>query len=305
MEQNTIDWLLDSDPSIIFQTKRDILGLGKDEWISDQKNISKIGWGKFLLDLQDSGGRWADGLYSPKFTSTHYTLQLLRRMEMLPNDQTSRGCDELISIKSISETHTDDIKLGACITGMGLGILANFRSHADLFDDILDFLDRRKIADGAWNCRYPRVQTTHSSMHTTLSVLEGLTILANNYPKYKKRVNELRVLANEFLLNHELFKSHRTGEIIHPQFIDISFPPRWKYNILSALDYFRSINHPYDERMSDAIELIKQREKKGFWSKGLQMTGKKFFDPDPPRKPSSFNTLRALRVLKLYDNIPS
>jgi hypothetical protein len=305
MKQNTIKWLLDSDPSIRFQTKRDILGLPKDEWTRDQENISKIGWGKSLLDYQDSNGRWADGLYSPKFTSTHYTLQLLRRMEMLPNEQTSSACDELITLKSIGETDTDDIRLGACITGMGLGILAQFRSHNNLFDDILDFLERRKIADGAWNCRYPRVQTTHSSMHTTISVLEGLTTLANNYPKYKKRVNELRIPANEFLLNHELFKSHRTGEIIHPQFIDISFPPRWKYNILSALDYFRSINHPFDDRMYDAIEIIKQREKKGFWPKGKQMSGKKFFDLDPPRKPSSFNTLRALRVLKLYDNTTS
>lgn len=305
MVQNTINWLLDSDPSIRFQTKRDILGLEKDEWISDQKDISSVGWGKQLLDLQDPDGKWSGGLYSPKFTSTHYTMMLLRRMEMLPNDQTSLGCDQLINIGAIGDTSSDEPRHDACITGMGLGILAQFKSHSELFDDIVDFLERRKIVDGAWNCRYPRQKTKHSSLHTTLLVLEGLTILGNNYPKYKKRVTELIEPANEFLLIHELFKSHRTGEIIHPQFIDISFPPRWKYNILTALDYFRSINHPSDERMRDAVAIVKQREKKGFWPKGKQMSGKKYFHLDPPRKPSTFNTLRGLRVLKLYDNLTS
>ncbi len=303
MAQNTIDWLLDNDPSIIFQTKRDLLGLEKNEWIKDQKQISKRGWGKSLLDLQDSSGRWADGLYSPKFTSTHYTLLLLKRMEMLPNDQTSQGCDQLIKIGAIGDTSSDEPRHDACITGMGLGILAQFKSHTELFDGILDFLERRVIEDGAWNCRSPRIKTRHSSMHTTISVLEGLTTLVNNYPEYTNRVKKLIQPANEFLLIHELFKSHRTGEVIHPQFIDISFPPRWKYSILSALDYFRSINHPFDERMSDAIEIVKQRQKNGFWPKGKQMSGKKFFDLDPPRKPSKFNTLRALRVLKMYDNL--
>jgi hypothetical protein len=67
------------------------------------------------------------------------------------------------------------------------------------------------------------------------------------------------------------------------------------------MDYFRSIEFVFDERMQDALELIKKKEKNGYWPKGTQMTGKKFFSLDPPRKPSAFNTLRALRVLKKYD----
>lgn len=302
MRKEVIDWLLESDPSIRFQTKRDILGLPKKEWIDDRRTIEGTGWGKSLLDLQDPDGKWGGGLYGPKFISTHYTLLLLRRLEMLPNEHTTRACEELIKIKAIGETNTDEIKLDACITGMGLGILAHFQTQTHLFPDILDFLERRIISDGAWNCRHPRIKTSHSSMHTTISVLEGLSILSRNYPKYKNRSTKLMEKANEFILNHKLYKSHTTDEIIHPQFIDITFPPRWKYNILSALDYFRYIDYPFDDRMSEAIEIVKQREKNGFWSKGKQMSGKNYFNLDQPRSPSRFNTLRALRVLQNYKN---
>jgi hypothetical protein len=108
--------------------------------------------------------------------------------------------------------------------------------------------------------------------------------------------------AHEFLLIHELFKSHRTGKVAHKDFVEISFPPRWKYNVLSALDYFRSINHPVDERMEDAIEIVKGKERRGFWYQGKQMSGKRFFSINQPRKPSEWNTLRALRVLNWWTN---
>lgn len=85
MDTKVTNWLLNSDPSIVFQTKRDILHLPKSEWIHDQKQILTEGWGKQLLDLQDKDGQWAGGLYGPKFISTHYTLLLLRRMEIPPN----------------------------------------------------------------------------------------------------------------------------------------------------------------------------------------------------------------------------
>lgn len=46
MRKDVIDWLLESDPSIRFQTKRDILGLPKKEWIDDRRTIEGTGWGK-------------------------------------------------------------------------------------------------------------------------------------------------------------------------------------------------------------------------------------------------------------------
>ena len=183
---------------------------------------------------------------------------------------------------------------------MGLSILAHFRAEEQIFQDILDHLATFQLEDGGWNCRYPRVKTSHSSIHTTLSVLEGLRELKKNFDEYSKQVDELIGPAHEFLMIHELFKSHTTKQVIHPIITDISFPPRWKYNILSALDYLRSINFQYDERMEDAIELVTKKSSRGYWKQGKQMAGSTFFNLNQPRKPSEWNTLRALRVIKKY-----
>lgn len=298
-KQETIDWLLNSDPVVQFQTKRDILDLPKKEWKPDQEMIPKKGWGKKLLDVQDEIGTWAGNLYVPKFISTHYTLLLLRRFEMLPNDQTTKGCSQLIRLKAIGMSPHSEINQ-CCITGMGLGILAHFHQQEKFFDNILEYLTRYKMKDGAWNCRNPRDNPTHSSVNTTLSVLEGLAYLDKNYPQYHKKIEELRDSAHEFLLKHELFKSHTTGKIIASRYADIGFPPRWRYNILSALDYFQMIGLDYDSRMKDAINIIKKKENNGKWSQGKPIQGQKFFSLDSGRG-SSFNTLRALRVLKKYD----
>ncbi len=300
MDNEVINWLLGSDPCIVFQTKRDVLDLPESDWKHDQTQIQKEGWGKQLLDFQDKDGKWGGGLYGPKFISTHYTLLLLKRMELLPNEQTDRGCQQLLNIPAIGSTDKKEPRHDACITGMGLSILSHFKTGEEVFDDILEFFEYRKIKDGAWNCRHPRDITSHSSLHTTISVLEGLAALAKNYSNYKNQVEDLANSANEFLLIHELYKSHRTGKSIDPNFEEVSFPPRWKYNILSALDYFHTIKYPYDDGMADAISILKKKQKNGYWNKGKQMSGKKYFSINTPRQPSEFNTLRALRVLKYY-----
>ena len=104
----------------------------------------------------------------------------------------------------------DTVRLDACITGMGLGILAHFRyDNHEIFENILQYLENEMLVDGAWNCRHPRIKVSHSSLHTTLSVLEGLHFLRNNYPLYKTRLDILIKPAQEFILIHELFKSHK------------------------------------------------------------------------------------------------
>ncbi|MFB6088356.1 MAG: hypothetical protein ABEK36_01105 [Candidatus Aenigmatarchaeota archaeon] len=319
VDPQVIDWLLQADPSVAFQTKRDVLALPASKWKKDQQLISTQGWGKKLLDQQHSSGKWGikpewtteheqtkgeRGLYSPKYISTHYTLLILRRFEMLPNDHTTCGCRELAKLSYFQSVFDPSIsKNDLCIPGMILGIFAHFQFGEEYFDPLLAHFEEMQMEDGGWNCRLGKTYSKnvhHFSVNTTLSILESLAILAQNYPKYHNRIKKLRDPAHEVLLEHELYKSHQTGEVIHPNFIDITFPPRWRYNILSALDYFRSIYFPYDDRMADALKIVKNREKKGFWPKGRQLSGDVYFKLDVPRKPSFFNTLRALRVLKTY-----
>ena len=139
-------------------------------------------------------------------------------------------------------------------------------------------------------------------MHTTILTLEGI----HRYLRtgYRYRADELANAAaesREFLLRHSLFRSDRTGEVIKDEFLRISFPPRWKYNVLRALDHFRAADAPWDERMRDAMDVVlTKRRPDGRWPLQAAHPGQVHFRMEEPRQPSRWNTLIALRVLKTY-----
>jgi hypothetical protein len=84
IEQEVIDWLLDSDPSIRWQVMRDLLDESDLTFNQERQHISTEGWGAELLSRQDISGEWAGQLYDHKWISTTYTMQILRRMGLDP-----------------------------------------------------------------------------------------------------------------------------------------------------------------------------------------------------------------------------
>jgi len=114
--------------------------------------------------------------------------------------------------------------------------------------------------------------------------------------------DESQKKGREFLLCHKLFRSHRTGEIVDPKITRLSFPPRWRYDIMRALDYFRECKAPTDRRMIDAIELIqKKKTRDGRWKLQNKHPGKAFFELEQVGQLSRWNTLRALRILSWWN----
>ncbi|MGD2027866.1 MAG: hypothetical protein PVI99_08630, partial [Anaerolineales bacterium] len=134
---------------------------------------------------------------------------------------------------------------------------------------------------------------------TTISVLEGILEYARN--GYHYRLEELLSAAGkarEFLLEHNLFRSDKTGEVIDKKWLMLSYPSRWRYDILRALDYFQFAGACYDPRMQDALDiLMKKQRKDGTWPVQAKHPGQVHFDMEQTGAPSRWNTLRALRVL--------
>jgi hypothetical protein len=187
-----------------------------------------------------------------------------------------------------------------CVTGMVLSILSAFEYDDDRLDTVADHLLGQQMPDGGWNCRR-RFGATHSSVHTTISVLEGLY----HYEMHRRRkVAAMRAAqrrGREFLLVHRLFRSHRTGAIIKPIFLLFSFPPRWHYDILRALDYFQAVNAPRDPRLAEAIDIVRStRAADGRWRLQNCYNGKTNNELERVGEPSRWNTLRALRVLRWW-----
>jgi hypothetical protein len=188
-----------------------------------------------------------------------------------------------------------------CVTGMVLSILAYFRLNDDRLDRIAEHLLERQMTDGGWNCRRP-FGAVHASVHTTISVLEGLADYERFRGRNLPRLKATRQRGREFLLAHRLFRSHRSGRVIDPVFVRLAFPPRWHYDILRALDYFRAVDAPADERLADAIAVLGAKQlADGRWKLDHSFRGREFFALERVGSPSRWNTLRALRVLRWWE----
>ena len=310
-EDRSIGWLLEGDPAVRWQTVRDLVGASKRAVEHERNKVARDGWGARLLARQDAEGTWSGGLssdgglYSPKWTSTTYTMLLLRDLGLGPNNRQARKACALLLDRGLQRD--GGINYGwrggseTCITGMVLSILAYFRCHDSRLNTIAKHLLTAQMADGGWNCRRP-MGATHSSMHTTISVLEGLNHLERHLKSHVDALRMAQRRGQEFLLRHRLFRSHRTGNIIKSDFTRFVFPPRWHYDILRALDYFQAVDAPRDPRLSEAIDIVRsRRHEDGRWSLDYSYKGKTYFQLERIGMPSRWNTLRALRVLKWWN----
>lgn len=299
-----VNWLLKGDVSIKYQVYKDLLDIDSKEL---QDKIALQGWGKDFLDKRKSDGHWGEKFYQPKWTSTHYTLLDLRNLNLSPGHpqilesihkiiENERGIDG--GINPVGSTRYSDV----CINGMFLNYACFFGIEEKYLTKIIDFILSQRMADGGFNCQSNRAKPVHSSLHTTLSVLEGINEYENR--KYGYRMSDLldaKKTSIEFILSHHLFKSDRTGKIIHPDFLRFSYPGRWKYDILRCLDFFRKASVAWDQRMQAAMDyLLEKRNANGTWNLRAHHPGKRHFDMEQAGKPSRWNTLRALRIIKFY-----
>jgi hypothetical protein len=189
----------------------------------------------------------------------------------------------------------------ACATSMYLSLARYFGYNDPRVEEAHRWLLANQLSDGGWNCRNVRFGDRHSSFHTTILALEGLAETARHRPADTEIAAALSK-GQEFFLDHRLFRSHRTGEVVSSAFTRLSFPPRWHYDILRGLDHFAAVSAPWDERYRDAIELLITRQRSdGRWPVQNKHAGKVWFDMEPTGGPSRWNTLRALRVLRWAD----
>ena len=294
--------------SIQYQTHRDLLGILRPDL---QQRIATEGWGQRFLAARKREGHWGDRFYQPKWQSTHYTLLDLRHLCLPP--------DHPVPLKAIRQVlegqQADDggIQLGpstahrsdVCVNAMFLNYASYFRVPEAMLTSLVDVILQERMSDGGFNCRTVRSGARHSSLHTTISVLEGLHEFRYAGHTYREQdMAEAMDTAVEFILIHHLYLSDRTGEIIKKEFIRLPFPGRWKYDILRALDFFQYANIPWDDRMAEAMAVLHQkRNQDGTWNVQAAHPGQVHFVMEKAGRPSRWNTLRALRVLRHFKEL--
>lgn len=128
---------------------------------------------------------------------------------------------------------------------------------------LVEHLLRWQWPDGGWNCD-PRPEATRSSFHETLPALWGL----HEYRAVTgdAACDEAVGAAAELLLEHEVVFSHRTGQPIHPSFVQLHYPPYWHYDVLQALLILHRAGFGADSRTVRAREIVAARRRKdGRW----------------------------------------
>ncbi|MPZ51232.1 MAG: hypothetical protein GEU79_00605 [Acidimicrobiia bacterium] len=301
MVTDVTDWLLDADPAIRWQVRRDLTDDTREQVAAERTRVAEEGWGARLLGLQGEDGQWGGGSYTPKWTSTTYTLLLLRQLGIDPDDERMRAATGRVAEGAVirGDRLFFDYATEVCRTGMALALGSYFLADVDGLSQP-EYLLERQRDDGGWNCQ---VSSPRSSFHTTISVLEALA-------EYEVAVGgdttleEARTRAHEYLLERRLMYSMSTGELINSRWQLMSFPPRWPYDILRGLDYLREAGVGPDPRCEEAIEVVRSKQlKDGTWPLQNRHAGKVHFEMEEGSgKPSRWNTLRALRTLRWYDD---
>ena len=318
--QTVIDWLLDpehSDPSIRWQVMSDLLGAPESEWSAERAKVETDGWGARLLHLEDEDGQWAGGAHFPAdyvwggeepgqpWTSTSHSLSQLREFGLVPSLDRVRRMVELIGANCRWE-HDDqpywEGEVEPCINGV---VVANGTYFGVDMTSVVERLVGERLEDGGWNCEAEN-GSIRSSFDSTINVLEGLLEyerVTGGTPESR----EARRSGEEYLLQRALFRRLSTGEPADQRYLYFLHPNRWHYDVLRALDYFRSASlltgAVPDPRVVEAIDHVRARRMEdGRWPLDWSPTGRTWFDVDDGEgEASRWITLRAIRVLDWWD----
>jgi len=311
------DWLLESDPAVRWQVLRDLLRTPAEAVAAERARVAAEGWGARLLARQGADGQWAGGACFPAegwrrdrgegqpWTSTLPTLELLCAFGVDPRDDRVRRAIAQVRDRCRWE-HAGQPFFGGevepCINGRTVGLGSYFDQDVAA---IVDRLVGEQLEDGGWNCEAEN-GSTRSSFATTINVLEGL-LAHERAGRATPPSIAARRRGEAYLLERRLFRRKRTGEVVNPAWLQFSFPTRWRYDVLRALDYFRSAGEAPDPRLSEAIDLLRSKKQAdGVWLLENTHPGKVHFAlEESDGRPSRWNTLRALRVLGWYEGAAS
>jgi hypothetical protein len=172
---------------------------------------------------------------------------------------------------------------------------------------IVDRLLGEQLADGGWNCDAGN-GSTRSSFNTTICVLEAL-LEHERTGGQRPEIRAARRRGEEYLLERRLFRRLSTGEAIARDrkgsgvWTRFGFPAWWHYDVLRGLDYLRAAGVEPDPRAGEAIALVaSKRDDAGRWPLDVRYPGRMPVEIDDGEgRPSRWNTLRALRVLRWYE----
>lgn len=332
-----VQWLMEGDPAIRWQVLRDLLDAPEGQVAAERATVETQGWGARLLALRATDGQWADGACFPgtaafaaataralatgqapppfptppedsaageqqgqPWTATYPVLLDLCHLGVPPDSAVMQQTAQLVARNCRWEYNGLPFFAGevdCCING-GTVVIGTYLGVE--VEPIVHRLVADQMPDGGWNC-WAEDRPAPGSFASTLAVIEGL-LRWERHTGGSEDVRQARAAGEEYLLSRGLFRSLRTRAVVRPGWLQFSYPPRWHYDVLKALDYFALRGGTPDPRLAEAVDHLRsQRQLDGRWLLGPTHPGAVHFRfEDTDGMPSRWNTLRALRVLRWY-----
>ncbi|HXF71343.1 MAG TPA: hypothetical protein VNO79_01865 [Actinomycetota bacterium] len=309
-----VPWLLSSaDPSIRFLALTEVLGRspGSREARAAREAIPRGPRVRALLRGQHRDGGFGVHPYR-KWTGAHWRLVSLVELAIPPGHPRAVAAARTVLawVEEKEDWRAMRLvgglpRLHASQEGNAIAVACRLGLARDpVVRRLVQRLVRSQWPDGGWNCD-PAPEAAHSSFHETLIPLWGLAeyARATGDPDAARAADR----AAELLLSHRLFRSHRTGEVVDPEWLRFHHPPYWHYDVLHALLILSRWGKVADPRAADALDLLEgKRRPDGRWD----ADGRRYWRPPGsagpnveavdwgPSRPSPFVTLDALRVLR-------
>lgn len=300
LTDETLAWLLSGDAAVRFQTWRDLLGSERPEL---QRSIASDGDAATILAAHAAPG-WGRGFYQPKWTCPHYALLELRDLAV-SRDHPVCGAEVATALARDKGDDggfnpADSVKESdVCMNGMFLAFGCYFAADAEGLRSIVDFVLGQRMDDGGFNCRANRSGAAISSVHSTTSVIDGLSeYLRRGYTYRAADIRDALGTATAALLARRLYQRRSSGEPIRAEFTRLHHPARWHFDVLRGLEVLRGAGKVYDDRLDAAVEvLLRRRRPDGRWAAAAQYPGEVQLSYPRAGQPNRWVTLRALRVL--------
>jgi len=289
-----LNYLMDSDPAIQSLVSQKLLN--KETKAKNSKIIEV-----YLSHFDPITQKFGNGIYSPKWISTFYTLRDLTQFNIDYREPIfQKSIDTLLHHMWDKDTFIED---DICVVAMLVSLTTYARRDTKIIDSMMDYLiQTHQKDDGGWNCACTRHDTHKSSINTTLSVLEAFRDYeVYGYNNKLPLIKPLIDTGIEYLLRKKLYLRETTQTPIFKYITDIHFPIHWQYDIYRSLEYLASIKHPYDIRMEQALSIVKQSYKHGLLPKGKTFSGKTHFKLNT-KDVVKINTIRGLSILKAYSS---
>src|SRR4051794_27429208 len=230
---DVLEWLLDGDPAIRWQTLDALVDdADPDDVARERARVEHDGWGARLLALEDPDtGLWAGRACFPAdyrggepgqpWTATMHTLQTLQLLGLDPTAPSARTAIERIAEHGRWEHAGQryfDGEVEPCINGRTIETGAYFGlDMAPLVQRVVG----ERLDDGGWNCEAEN-GSVRSSFDTTITALEGLL-----QPGGDADARPARRAGEEYLLERHLFRRKSNGEVVQPAYLEPAFPYYW------------------------------------------------------------------------------